>query len=359
MAAVILGGMYVSSGLPRESDWLAAAMQIGILVAVAFSGCRLAVSATGTGTLLLLAYVARPSTDITFSALGGYVILVAALADRRRLFALLWSAVYLILMGMHQTVSATTWHTWRDLMGNFVLLAVVFTIVGEVVGVSRQRRRARSVREAQKVRRTLQSAARAMHDSIAQSAAQALWLTREARQELDDGSSHEALLVAENACERVVDQTREMMASLQQGRDIMSSSADHAEQVRCVLESQARQLGRSGRVVVWECDLPPQASAEVISGLSAVAVEATRNMVKHGGEQGEYECSIRWDRAAGVVRGAFSNPVDVPGGRAISTGLGLVIMADEVRALGGMISTGTRDGRWIVEFSIPVGDDDA
>ncbi|WP_091966407.1 hypothetical protein [Propionibacterium cyclohexanicum] len=60
--------------MPFKEAWTATFLQLAILAAVAYSGHRLVLSAVSVLALLFLLYVTNPASDITFSAIAGYVI---------------------------------------------------------------------------------------------------------------------------------------------------------------------------------------------------------------------------------------------------------------------------------------------
>ncbi|SES06122.1 Signal transduction histidine kinase, partial [Propionibacterium cyclohexanicum] len=286
------------------------------------------------------------------------LITVVAVADRQWLVTAGYATAHLILMAVQQALSAPTWRTWSPLMVNFLILTGTSLIIGAVVGRTTRRRQRARAEEAQRLQKTLQSTAHAMHDSVAQSAAQALWLARVGLDE-DTGAADPRLLALADACQRVLDQTREVMVALQSGHSPRTPLGGAADNLAALLAARAQELAKTGRQLEWTCELPPQLPALTCARLSDVVVEATRNMARYAPPRSTCRAAVRLGCAAGQVRASFTNPMGDTGACGTSTGMGLMVLADEIRSAGGQFSAGEVNGVWTLDVVVPGDDYDA
>ena len=213
-AAVLLAGLYYGSEVPWNENWLATIVQCSVLVAVALSERFLTWSIIATGTALLILYVAWPTIDAAPAIVSGYALLIVAFAVGRPASGAIWAVCHLALAGLHLSVNAATAELWCLLMGNHLLLTAVSSAIGCLLGHAERRRQRRESNLLAESERLSSSAARSLHDSVAQKAAQALWLTRELQQDSTNPESAEKRAQAARACEAVVYEARQVMKDL-------------------------------------------------------------------------------------------------------------------------------------------------
>ena len=123
-------------------------------------------------------------------------------------------------------------------------------------------------------------------------------------------------------------------------------------------EARERLVGDHGGTI--DCPPLPELSTEVDQAAYRILQESLTNATKHGGSPAAVTVTTAGQTVQIEVRNAVEQALPAADGAAHldrpvhpGTGLGLVIMGERARAVGGELEAGSRDGHWLVRARLP------
>ena len=123
-------------------------------------------------------------------------------------------------------------------------------------------------------------------------------------------------------------------------------------------EARERLVGDHGGTI--DCPPLPELSTEVDQAAYRILQESLTNATKHGGSPATVTVTTAGQTVQIEVRNAVEQALPAADGAAHldrpvhpGTGLGLVIMGERARAVGGELEAGSRDGHWLVRARLP------
>ncbi|WP_144721025.1 sensor histidine kinase [Agrococcus jejuensis] len=360
-------GYPVDPALPLGLPWMSYVLVVGA------AGCLLAkravpiVAVAGAGVIVVTDVAAVTGSLSLIPVLAFFDAIYAAMLDDRarirRVVLAIAVAVGLVLVGVWLATGDVDPVRGLQLALSLALLIAAPTVWGlsvrqrdELLAAETARAdavaRAADAERESAVRGERTAMARELHDELAarlsaialQSAALA------ARAPADDATATAVRAIRSSSVE-ALDELRQLIGVLTTGRDddAVAVGIDDAEVLRRDAERFAVDL--DARV-----DVPPDAIATAAShALMRIARESLVNAARHA--PGE-PVRLRVEIADGVAALDASNAL-VPGATAGGNGLGIALMAQRWRAVGGSGSVGARDGRWVVRVEVPAAEVDA
>lgn len=359
-------GYPVDPALPLGLPWMSYVLVVGA------AGCLLAkravpiVAVAGAGVIVVTDVAAVTGSLSLIPVLAFFDAIYAAMLDDRarirRIVLAIAVAVGLVLVGVWLATGDVDPVRGLQLALSLALLIAAPTVWGlsvrqrdELLAAETARAdavaRAADAERESAVRGERTAMARELHDELAarlsaialQSAALA------ARAPADDATATAVRAIRSSSVE-ALDELRQLIGVLTTGRD------DDAVAVGIDVEVLRRDAERFAVDLDARVDVPPDAIETAAShALMRIARESLVNAARHA--PGE-PVRLRVDVADGVAALDASNAL-VPGATAGGNGLGIALMAQRWRAVGGSGSVGARDGRWVVRVEVPAAEVDA
>lgn len=353
LALLIFAIIALSEGPRAPIQWALALLVCG---GAALAGFRPRTAAFVTG-VALLGFLTLPVSSMTSVGIAVFVNIFALTRHRPRgwlwLIGLLLAVVYWVMV-VHFSLSTS------DTASSLVVLAVLLAISGGGGLLWRiGEQRVVSVREAAEEEVVLlrRSLARDLHDTVAHTISNAAMRAHMAG--LDPTITPALRIEFEQIatdCSTAAQDLRQLLTALRDLDGTSTSSTGPLADVRSlgrVVEEQTDRLRRAGFTVESRVDLTAPVRASRAGAMSMIVVEAVNNMLKHARPSGICEISIHSD--ASKLAADFRNQMDAQ--HPPSRGLGLIGIRERANLLNGSCAYGERDGWWLVEVLLPLGNE--
>lgn len=351
MAVLVLTIIALSEGPRVPTQWALSFLVCGGAALAGFMP-RAAAFVTGVSLLGFLTFPVSSSTSV------GIAVFVNIFALTRRqprgwlwLIASLLAVVYCVMVA-HFSVTA------QDLASSIGVLLVLLTISGGgglLWRLGEQRVAKAKAAAEERVVQLRRSLARDLHDTVAHTISNAAMRAHMAG--LDPDITPALRLELEHIatdCSTAAQDLRQLLTALRDLEGTSTSSTGplaDAQSLRVVAEEQTDRLRQAGFTVVTQVELTAPVRASSASAMSMIVVEVANNMLKHATPASTCELSIRSD--PDKLTAEFRNQVQVkhPSAR----GLGLIGIRERANLLNGSCAFGARDGWWLTEVLLPLG----
>ncbi len=305
----------------------------------------------------LLGFLSLPASSMTSVGIAVFVNIFAL--TRRQPRGWLWLIGWLLAV-VYWVMVVHFSHSASDTVSSLVVLAVLLAISvggGLLWRVGEQRVAKAKAAAEEQVLQLRRGLARDLHDTVAHTISNAAMRAHMAG--LDPYITPTLRLELEHIatdCSTAAQDLRQLLAAL---RDLDGTSTSStgpladAQSLKRVVEEQTDRLRQAGFTVESHVELTAPVRASRASAMSMIVVEVVNNMLKHATPSSTCELSIHSnpDRLAAE----FRNPVQRQ--QASSRGLGLIGIRERANLLNGSCSFGEKDGWWLMEILLPLGNE--